>query len=224
MFENLMQFFKGKEFLDFVFDDFKKMLVDSEEMFNSVIKALLTNDNTKETKLRIYDIDKNVNQNEKDIRRRIVEHLTLQPSVDIPTSLLLMSVVKDAERIGDYCKDSLELQCIMSTPLDVNTYNQIFNGLENEIKELFTVTKSAFLDSNEDKAKKTWEMKKNIATKCTQIIHDVANSSYSANEAVFYALLARYFKRISSHLTNIATSVILPISNLDYYDEKRKSE
>jgi hypothetical protein len=31
--------------------------------------------------------------------------------------------------------------------------------------------------------------------------------------------MAHYFKRISSHLTNIATSVITSVDNLDYLDE-----
>jgi phosphate uptake regulator len=36
---------------------------------------------------------------------------------------------------------------------------------------------------------------------------------------VAYTLLARYFKRISSHLVNIATSVVTSVDNLDYLDE-----
>jgi two-component system alkaline phosphatase synthesis response regulator PhoP len=49
----------------------------------------------------------------------------------------------------------------------------------------------------------------------------IAKSSLSVNEAVCLALMARHFKRIVAHLTNIATSVILPLSDLDYYDERR---
>jgi len=44
------------------------------------------------------------------------------------------------------------------------------------------------------------------------------------NQAVCIALTARHLKRIVAHLVNIATSVILPLSDLDYYDEKRLQE
>jgi hypothetical protein len=36
--------------------------------------------------------------------------------------------------------------------------------------------------------------------------------------------MARYFKRIAAHLTNIATSVILPLTDLDYFDERRSED
>ena len=38
-------------------------------------------------------------------------------------------------------------------------------------------------------------------------------------KAVGYALLARYIKRVSGHLVNIATSVVTPVDRLDYIDE-----
>jgi phosphate uptake regulator len=48
--------------------------------------------------------------------------------------------------------------------------------------------------------------------------------SIVVEEAVCFALIARYFKRLASHLTNIATSVVLPLSELDYYDERKLTE
>jgi phosphate uptake regulator len=49
----------------------------------------------------------------------------------------------------------------------------------------------------------------------------LAASDLSTNEGVCYTLVARYFKRIAAHLVNISTSVVLPISQLDYFDEKK---
>ena len=48
----------------------------------------------------------------------------------------------------------------------------------------------------------------------------MAHGNLSVNEAVCFTLTARHFKRLAAHLTNIATSVILPLSELDYFDEK----
>ena len=41
MFKNLLSFWKGKDFLAKVFDEFKGMLDDSEEMFTAVCASLL---------------------------------------------------------------------------------------------------------------------------------------------------------------------------------------
>lgn len=161
MFKNLLSFWKSKDFLVQVLEDFKIMLDDSESMFKAVCAQLL--DGTKEPGLKdkIYEIDKQVNSLQKEIRRRIVEHLSFQPMVDVNTCLILMSVAKDAERLGDYSK---------------NLY---------EVTEL------------------------------------LAQSNLSVNQAVCFTLIARHFKRIVAHLVNIVTSVVLPLSDLDYFDEKK---
>jgi hypothetical protein len=66
-----------------------------------------------------------------------------------------------------------------------------------------------------------WGYENKLAKWCDSVVVELAHSDLSVNEAVCFTLLARYFKRIVAHLVNIATSVILPLSDLDYYDEKR---
>jgi len=224
MFKNLLQFWKGKDFLNKVLEDFKSMLDDTHEMFASVCRRLLHNERESGLEDKIYDIDRKVNALEKDIRKRVVEHLSIQPSVDIPTSLLLMSVVKDAERLGDYAKNLLEVAELLDKPIDKNKYNDLFDDIENDILNLFSQTKKAFIESDEDKAASAWDYERKIKKICNEVVEKVAKSNLSVNEAVCFALMARHFKRIAAHLTNIATSVILPITDLDYFDEKRKEE
>ena len=101
MFKNLMSFWKGKDFLTEVLGDFRKMLEDTKYMFENVTEALIAGKTTPELRDKTYEVDKNVNRMEREIRKRIVEHLSIQPSVDVPVSLVLMSVVKDVERVGD---------------------------------------------------------------------------------------------------------------------------
>ncbi len=221
MFKNIMRFWKGKDFLSQVLDDFKGMLNDAEEMFSSVCRKLINNEDEPNLKDKIYTFDKRVNEAEKDIRKRVVEHLTIQPSVDVPTSLLLMSVVKDAERLGDYSKNLFEVSRFLDKPIDKQRYRKLFNNIEEEILKLFKQTKQAFIESDEDKAAKSWVYERDIAKRCDSIIEQLAKSSLSVNEAVCFTLMARYFKRLTAHLTNIATSVILPLADLDYFDEKR---
>ncbi len=223
MFKNLLQFWKGKDFLSKVLEEFKNMLDDTQTMFDSVCKKLIDNKDEPGLTDKIYAIDRKVNALKKDIRKRVVEHLSLQPCVDVSISLLLMSVVKDAERLGDYAKDLYEIGSLLEKPIDKVKYKDLFNNIDDEIRELFKDTKKAFMESDEDKASGSWIFERQIKKKCNEIIEKVAKSKLSVNESVCFALMARYFKRIAAHLTNIATSVILPLSDLDYFDEQRSS-
>jgi len=222
MFENLLKFWKGKDFLGQVLQEFKDMLDDAQIMFKAVCKKLIDNQEEPGLKDKVYGVDRKVNDLQRDIRKRVIEHLTVQPCVDVPTSLLLMSVVKDAERLGDYAKNLFEVSQLLEKPLNKEKYVQLFNNVEKEILELFEATKTAFIDSDESKASSTWDYKTKITKMCDDIIQELAKSDLTVNEAVTFTLMARYFKRLTAHLTNIATSVILPLTDLDYFDEKRK--
>lgn len=221
MFKNLLSFWKGKDFLAQVFGEFKSMLDDTEFMFQSVCARLIENKEEPNLKKRIYEVDKKVNVLQKDIRKRIVEHLALQPTVDVTACLLLMSVVKDAERLGDYCKNLYEVTELLEKPIDKETFTEYFNDLDKEILSLFQKTTEAFIEADEDKARSTWNYEKKTAESCAKIIEKLTQSNLLVNQAVCFALIARHFKRITAHLVNIATSVVLPISDLDYFDEQR---
>jgi len=222
MFKNLLQFWKGKDFLSQVLEEFKSMLDDAQIMFDSVCRKLINNEEEPGLKDKVYSIDKQVNDLQRNIRKRVIEHLSLQPSVDVPTCLLLMSVVKDAERLGDYAKNLYEVSTMIKKPLNKEKYLELFDSIEKKISALFKATKTAFIESDETNAAKSWGYKTEITKRCDQIIEKLAESQFSVNEAVCFTLMARYFKRITAHLTNIATSVILPLTDLDYFDEKKR--
>ena len=224
MFKNLMSFWKGKDFLTEVLNEFKEMLDDTKYMFESVCNALIEGKVDSCLKDKIYEVDRKVNRLEKEIRKRIVEHLSIQPSVDIPVSLVLMSVVKDAERIGDYCKNLFEITDLLDKPLKRERFEELFDRIDKKILEEFEKTQKAFMESNEKLAKEILYLEGGVVKSCDDIVKKLAKSSLSTNEAVCLTLLARYFKRVAAHLANIGSSVILPVSDLDFFDEKLRHE
>ena len=205
-------------------EEFKRMLEDTRIMFESVFKALMEGKADQNIKDKIYELDKKVNLLEKEIRRRIVEHLSLQPSIDVPVSLVLMSVVKDAERIGDYCKNILEVADFLKNPIKRDQFESIFNHIDKQILDEFEKTEKAFIESDEKVAKEIMYIERGIVKNCDDIVKKLAQGDLPTNEAVCFTLLARYFKRIAAHLANIGSSVILPISDLDFFDEKLRHE
>ena len=121
MFKNLISFWKGKDFVSQVMSDFTLMLDHSENIYTMVTQALLENKTTDDLKDNVYKIDIKINKLQRSIRTRIVEHITLQPSINTNTCLCLMSVIKDAERIGDYTKNLYEVIELLDKPIDRQT-------------------------------------------------------------------------------------------------------
>jgi len=226
MFKNFLSFWRGKDFLSQILNDFQKMNEDTSEMFNSVIDKLVYSKDKPGLKDEIYSIDKRVNDIEREIRKRIVEHLSIQPTVDVAACLLMMSVVKDSERIGDYCKNLYQVTELLKKPINEEAYKKLFGELDKELKEEFIQTREAFEKSDENLARTVLEIERKIVRKCDKIVRELSSGNLNTNEAVCFTLMARYFKRIAAHLANIGSSVILPISDLDFFDEKlrRKKE
>ncbi|MBL7072126.1 MAG: hypothetical protein ISS26_08195 [Candidatus Omnitrophica bacterium] len=220
MFKNFLSFWKGKDFLGQILEDFNLMCKDTEEMFSAVLRKLLEGEEEPNLKDKIYSIDKRVNELEREIRKRIVEHLSLQPTVNVPACLLMMSVVKDAERIGDYCKNLYEVTELLEKPLDMGKFRGLFDDLDKEIMVEFKKTKDAFQNSDEELAREVLILETGIVKRCDDILKKLASGKLDTNEAVCFTLIARYFKRITAHLANIGSSVVLPISDLDFFDEK----
>jgi phosphate uptake regulator len=224
MFNNLISFWKGKNFLTEVLEEFQEMLEDTKYMFESVCKGLIEGKASPDLKDKIYEVDKKVNLLEKEIRKRVVEHLSIQASVEMPVSLVLMSVVKDAERVGDYCKNIFEIIDLLHKPLEKRLFEELFNSIDKSILEMFEKTQKAFIESDEKLAKEILHLERGIVRNCDEIVKKLSKGALSTNEAVCLTLLARYFKRVAAHLANIGSSVILPVSELDFFDEKLRHE
>jgi len=224
MFDNLLSFWKGKDFLKGVLQEFEKMLNDTEDMFRKVCEKLIEGKSDPSLKGKIYRIDKEVNHLEKEIRTKIVAHLSIRGNVDVPACLVLMSVVKDAERLGDYAKNLFEVTELLIKPLDKSSFRAFFDDLDKKIIDEFSKTRAAFIESDADNARNVLELEREAVKQCDKIIEKLSKSEYPANTAVCFTLLARYFKRIAAHLANIASSVVLPISDLDFFDEKMRHD
>jgi len=141
--------------------------------------------------------------------------------VNVNACLVLMSVVKDAERLGDYSKNLYEVTELLAEPIDCALFSEYFDEMDKKIMSLFQQTKKAFIDADEEQARSSWQYEKEIAKGCDKIVERLAQSNLTVNQAVCFTLIARHFKRIMAHLVNIATSVVLPLSDLDYFDERR---
>ncbi len=168
----------------------------------------------------LYDRDIRINKLERKIRRRVISHLSIQGSrAEIPSGLIFMNVVKDGERIGDYVKNLYEVADMMPDNVDRELYGKYLNEPTAKIASLFDKTRECFAESDEEIAGQVIKSAKKAGRECETTIRELTTSSLSTNDAVCLVLILRFYKRLMAHMGNIATSVVMPVDMLDFYDE-----
>jgi phosphate transport system protein len=221
MFKQLLEAWRRKPILVQMCEEFVHMLGDAHWMFRSVTTLLFGGDGSDPQLVQqIYDRDIAINKAERHIRKQLVEHLSFLPGSDVPTCLVLMSVVKDAERIGDYCKNVLEVVSWLRAPLAGDRHADEFRAMMGEIAAAFEPTAKCFQESDSTLGHEMLERTRALAQRADAVIDELLDEQLGCRQAVSYTLLARYLKRVAAHLANIASSTVMPLHKLDFFDEK----
>ena len=195
------------------------MLADTRWMFEEACAVLGGEKPAADVRDRLFERDQRVNRVEREVRRKIRDYLATGADANIPGCLALISTVKDAERIGDYCKNVFELAEVYGRPLEEGRYSAPLLGIRKEILAFFEMTRQAYADGDDALAREVVHRKATVSKETDLLIDQLVRDNLDTAYAVAYALLARHFKRISSHLANIASSVFAPLDAIDYSDE-----
>ncbi|MFC1516940.1 PhoU domain-containing protein [Candidatus Margulisiibacteriota bacterium] len=216
--EFFQAFLENKSAIDDMKDNFSKMMKISESMFEKTSVLMFEGGNMQEVHEYIFPNDKELNKLEQAIRREVITHLALSGNKELSTMLIFMSVVKDAERIGDYIKNCFEIYedgGIMKK----SDWSKKLWEVRNSILPLFDKVNFVF---NENKYKKTASLIKKVIPlerTCNEYARELIRQGDKTAESAKLVCTSRYFKRITSHLMNILTSLVMPLDKLDYFDE-----
>ena len=163
--------------------------------------------------------DKAVNKVERSIRRELVVHAGVRGSqADIPLLLTYMSISKDIERIGDITKDMWELAARGT-------------GMGSAGLETFSADAGIISAHLLESIRVFGERDGDAAVALLKELDDLRDRQHEAMlarfdevdvaAAVSGALLYRYLSRITAHLMNVLTAVVMPLDRLDYWDEDK---
>jgi len=221
MLKELLAAWRSRDPLARMFEDFDHMLDETHWMFQRAVEVFFSRADWHPLQDPLYERDKKVNKAERRIRAQIVKHLTLQPGDNLAACLVLMSVVKDAERIGDYCKNIFEVGKFYTREFTADRYLEPLERIQLQVEDLFVRTKEAFNESDVEKARQELTAFGTFSKDCDRLIQNLLQQRdhVPTDEGVAYSLLARHMKRIGAHLANIATAVVSPVHRLDYVDE-----
>ena len=134
--------------------------------------------------------------------------------------MVLMNMVIDIERIGDYSKNILDLAIYYPEKLNTKHLHPELHEIEQVVKSRFDKTIDAINTEDIELANKLLKgFKKQVTTASDRIVNNIISGELNldtGSEAAAVALYARYLKRIGSHLKNITTTVINPIDSIGY--------
>ncbi len=221
-FKSLIEFFRQDDWTENLVQKFDEMLDLGGAMFAYTMGVLMDGSADPDPSSQIFARDRQINKLVRLVRRRIISHLTLASHrTDVPTALIFMNAIKDAERIGDYVKNIYEIVDLMPAQPDRALYRQHLSGHTRVITDLVVQTRKAFASSDGEEAGSVIHLARRLGRQCEDDIRGITLSDLGTQDAVCLVLALRFFKRISSHLSNIATTVVMPVDLLDFHDEPR---
>ena len=217
-----MEFFRGgsRQELDEVEANIVGMLRDGNEVFTTATDALFGGGKSKETKREVRSTDKGINEAQQDVRRMLMVHAAVN-SAELPLVLQYASIVKDAERIGDYSKNMYDLV----------RYGANFEGADDqeELERFRDKVSRLIIDAADVFEAKDAPAAQRLLGKADAFLDEYDTQVRAAfkykgetTDAVGRALYFRFLKRTTAHVMNVLTSLVQPLDRLDYYDEAKE--
>ncbi len=224
MFEKFKELFSSENLLDLAYGTTLKMLEFDHEMYTASSSTLRQSD-TAELPFDIKKLDRKINKYEREVRRNVLTHLSIAGTQNVVPGLVLVSIVIDVERIGDYTKNISELATMHPTKLYAGEYEEKLIAIEKTIAEFFPKAIEVLKEQDVKSGRQIMGREQAIASDCEFIIKGLVknpDSSLSTGDAVTLALYARQLKRINAHLSNITSAIVNPFPRIGFREKKRK--
>jgi phosphate transport system protein len=220
--KNLLSLFRKDNLYAQALAESHQMLDIDLEMFEASVESLRRYDDGT-MPIDVYKMDKQVNRFERDVRRKVMTHLTVSGPADVASGLMLVSVVIDIERIGDYATNIFDLARYHPRRLDAGSLEAEVIAIETQVAELFRLMVDAFKTSDVDKARKIMlDYKEKLAAECEGIVKRIVSgevTDLSASDAATLTLYIRYLKRIAAHSRNLVSGIVNPFHRIGYKEK-----
>jgi phosphate transport system protein len=218
MFRKLLATWRVAPLVGSAFDDAMNMLRLGAKMYGAVIDAFFEG---QEPGFDIKATDKQINELEIEARRKLLEHLSLDPKHDLVFSMVLTSVVNDLERVGDLTKNVYELKDMFGPYKPLPPHTDRLAEMAGKVREQYALLPAAFGKGERESAEKVMALNREVKKAAEQEIADLAEDAVlETKPAVTFVLLARYLKRSSSHLSRVASGVIDPYHLIGFQHKK----
>jgi phosphate uptake regulator len=215
MFEWLSALRSQPSGLDEIMQYFEQMLEDGRHVFDAAANSLLGGTDPAIIKDDLWATDKRINSNERRIRRRLITHAAVHGRTEFPVCLALMSIVKDAERIGDFGKNIFDLS-FMGASINADAKEDLVR-IKDATSRLLAKSRNVYETQDAAGARAFIAECEELQSHCEAKLRELCMAT--GENVATTAMTYRYLKRVLAHSMNIITSVVMPLDRLDYYDE-----
>ena len=217
----VLDFFRGSapKAMDEVHSTLVQMLNDGHDVFVTSSNALFGGGKSKATRKEVKATDKEINQAQAQVRRTLVMHASVNLG-DLPEVLQYASIVKDAERVGDYAKNIYDL-VRYGANFDGAPDEDELAGYRDAVANLIVEAASVFEAVDTDRAQALIDKADDFLDEYDARVKEQFSSTLPTDEVVARALYYRFLKRTTAHVMNVLTSLTQPLDRLDYYDEAK---
>ena len=220
IFNDIVSIWRSEDLLSQAWDESREMLEFSEDMFSSAVKYLRRGVKIKKLK-KLKKEDKKINEFQQNVRKKVVTHFSVSKNIDnLPNGLVLLNMVIDVERLGDYTKNILDMAIYYPEALVSEELLPELNTLEHEVKLRFQKTCESIGRQDIVLAEHLLKThQETLAIVSDNIVHNCISGKIdfeNNKQATVVPLYARYLKRIGSHLKNISTTMINPYEYIGY--------
>ncbi|MBD3257328.1 hypothetical protein GF377_02755 [candidate division GN15 bacterium] len=225
MFSKLKELFMSDSLLDEAYETTVRMLEFDHTMFKDSCDSLRRSDSA-ELPYDFKEADRRINKFEREVRRKVLTHLTIAGNQNLVPGLTLVTIVIDVERIGDFTKNIAGLATARDQKLDAGSYEKDLQEIESLIGEQFPSVIDVLRERDSKSASSILVDEHPTAKRVETVLNGMMASEDDGmpkREAVRLALYARYLKRINAHLTNIASSVVNPFPRIGFRQKKPRS-
>ena len=220
LFNDIIKIWKSDSLLSQAWDDSISMLKFSNDIFIKSVDSFNSHDSVDEVKA-LKKEDRKINDYQMTVRRKVLTHFSLETnSREVPNGLILVDMVVDIERIGDYCKNISDLTLMKEAPIDYGELTDEITAMEQEVKSRFTSTIQVIENQDEDLARSLIDnYKQMVSAVSDKIVSGIVSGDVildSDSKSASLVLYARYLKRIGAHLKNITSTVVNAYDRIGY--------
>ncbi len=222
MWKTIVEIWTADSLLKQAWDESIEMLDLSKEFFHQAADSLQSGMNKEELK-ELKKRDKEINEYQSEVRKKVVTYFaTHKNTADIHSGIILLNMVVDIERLGDYVKNILDLSINYKGKLESEEISADLNAIESEIKHRFDKTREAIMRQDAEKADALLKtFREDVSHIADAIVNGILQGELAfdtTEKTAAVVLYARYLKRIGSHLKNITTTIVSPYDTVGHVD------
>jgi len=199
-----------------------EMLKEDLQMFHDSRRCLRKDAGVSIDEIR--ERDREINRHVREVRKKVLTHMAFSGADELETCLVMLSMVVDIERIGDYTKDITYLATDYPGKFNSGGFEEELKDFERTLGDRLALLVNIVEAEESEKARHLAKTHRDVVRKYGKMLDRLINeedNALSHGQSVMLALYLRYLRRIEGHVFNIASAEVNPFHRIGFKPKKK---